>query len=180
MRTHDLFFFVCSDHFFVCSVHFLFAAFTFLFAVITFLFAAFTFLFAAIVFCLQRFFFFAASPLWAIVVYRVRSHPNAWHLKTFQWHGWTWFSNNSTFQSAKRSNRDTKKIFTGHGLRISKCPAVWYFSIFLFEKYHFLVEIFYLHLESSSASRKWKKFNVVLAQNNKPSTKRDIFFKLIM
>ena len=70
MRTHDLFFFVCSDHFFVCSVHFLFAAFTFLFAVITFLFAAFTFLFAAIVFCLQRFFFFAASPLWAIVIKR--------------------------------------------------------------------------------------------------------------
>ena len=49
----------------ICS--FLFAAITFLFAAFTFLFAAFTFLFAAIVFCLQRFFFFAASPLWAIV-----------------------------------------------------------------------------------------------------------------
>ena len=69
-------FFVCSVHFFVCSIHFficcnhffLFAAITFLFAAFTFLFAAFTFLFAAIVFCLQRFFFFAASPLWAIVL----------------------------------------------------------------------------------------------------------------
>ena len=152
---------------------------------------------------------FFANP-----VYRVRSHPKAWHLKTFQWHGWTWFSNNSIFLSkiyqffvGKYStfiynpqallesekiltlsvslamcteceeilNRDTKKIFTGHGLRITKCPAVWYFSIFLFEKYQFLLEIFYLYLESSSASRKWKKFNVVLAQNNKPSTKRDFF-----
>ena len=66
-------------------------------------------------------------------------------------------------QRAKRSKRDTKKIFTGHGLRITnKRPAVWYFSIFLFEKYQFLLEIFYLHLESSSASRKWKNLNVVL------------------
>ena len=79
MRTHDLFFFVCSNHFFVCSNHFfvcsnhffvcsihffvcsihffvcsnhffLFAAITFLFAAFTFLFAAFTFLFAAFLF----------------------------------------------------------------------------------------------------------------------------------
>ena len=35
---------------------------------------------------------FFANP-----VYRVRSHPNAWHLKTFQWHGWTRSSNNSIF-----------------------------------------------------------------------------------
>ena len=34
---------------------------------------------------------------------------------------------------------------TGHGLRITKRPAVWCFSIFLFEKYQFLLEIFYLH-----------------------------------
>ena len=47
---------------------------------------------------------------------------------------------------------------TGHGLQITKRPAVWYFSIFLFEKYQFLLEIFYLHLESSSASRKSEKF----------------------
>ena len=106
---------------------------------------------------------FFANP-----VYRVRNHPNAWHLETFQWHGWTQSSKNSIFlsaiyqffcwntfflhlqsssasrkwkfqrcpfswpctQSEKRSKRDTKKIFTGHGLRI----AVWYFSIFLFKK----------------------------------------------
>ena len=30
-------------------------------------------------------------------VYRVRSHPSAWHLETFQWHGWTRSSNNSIF-----------------------------------------------------------------------------------
>ena len=35
---------------------------------------------------------FFANPL-----FRARSHPNAWHLKTFQWHGWTRFSNNSIF-----------------------------------------------------------------------------------
>ena len=35
---------------------------------------------------------FFANP-----VYRVWSHPNAWHLKTFQWHGWTRSSNNSIF-----------------------------------------------------------------------------------
>ena len=35
---------------------------------------------------------FLANP-----VYRVRSHPSAWHLKTFQWHGWTRSSNNSIF-----------------------------------------------------------------------------------
>ena len=91
---------------------------------------------------------FFANP-----VYKVWSHPSAWHLKTFQWHGWTQSSNNSIFslwnipifrwkifylhlqasrasrkwkkcqrypfrwpctQSAKRSKRDTKKIFTGH------------------------------------------------------------------
>ena len=49
---------------------------------------------------------------------------------------------------------------TGHGLRIIKRQAVWYFSIFVFEEYQFLLEIFYLHLESSSASRKWKNLNV--------------------
>ena len=64
-------------------------------------------------------------------------------------------------QSAKRSKRDTNKIFTGHGLRITKRPAVWYFSIFLFEKYKFILEIFHLHSEFSSASRKWKSLNVV-------------------
>ena len=51
---------------------------------------------------------------------------------------------------------------TGHGLQITKRPAVWYFSIFLFEKYQFLLEVFCLHLESSSASRKWKNLNIVL------------------
>ena len=63
---------------------------------------------------------------------------------------------------------------TGHGLRITKRPAVWYFSIFLFEKYQFLLEIFYLHLESSSASRKWKNLNVVLFADSvhRVSTKR--------
>ena len=33
----------------------------------------------------------------ANLVYRVRSHPSAWHLGTFQWHGWTRSSNNSIF-----------------------------------------------------------------------------------
>ena len=50
---------------------------------------------------------------------------------------------------------------TGHGLRMTKRPAVWYFSIFLFGKCQILLEIFYLRLESSSASRKWKNLNVV-------------------
>ena len=35
---------------------------------------------------------FFANP-----VYRVWSHPSAWHIKTFQWHGWTRSSNNSIF-----------------------------------------------------------------------------------
>ena len=76
-------------------------------------------------------------------------------------------------QSAKRSKHDTKKIFTGHGLRITKRPAVWYFSIFLFEKYQFLWEIFYLHLESSRASRKWKNLNVVLFADSVLRIQRD-------
>ena len=37
---------------------------------------------------------FFANP-----VYRVRCHPNAWHLKAFQWHGWTRSSNNSILLS---------------------------------------------------------------------------------
>ena len=60
----------------------------------------------------------------------------------------------------RRDPRVTLRKFspdtTGHGLRITKRPAVWYFSIFLFEKYQFLLEVFFLHLESSSTSRKWK------------------------
>ena len=36
------------------------------------------------------------------------------------------------------------------------------FPYFSFEKYQFLSELFYLHLESSRASRKWKNLNVVL------------------
>ena len=153
---------------------------------------------------------FLANP-----VYRVRSHPSAWHLKTFQWHGWTRSSNNSIFlfeiyqffvgkystfiykpqallESEKNANvirfadlvhrvrRDpsvTLRKFspdtTGHGLRITKRPAVWYFSIFLFEKYQFLLEIFYLHLESSSASRKWKNLNVVLFADSVHRVRRD-------
>ena len=63
---------------------------------------------------------------------------------------------------------------TGHGLRITKRPAVWYFSIFLFEKYQFLLEIFYLHLESSSASRKWKNLNVVLFADSVHRVRRDL------
>ena len=62
---------------------------------------------------------------------------------------------------------------TGHGLQITKRPAVWYFSIFLFEKYQFLLEIFYLHLESSSASRKWKNLNVVLFADSVHRVRRD-------
>ena len=66
---------------------------------------------------------------------------------------------------------------TGHGLRITKRPAVWYFSIFLFEKYQFLLEIFYLHLESSSASRKWKNLNVVLFADSVHKVRRDTSLK---
>ena len=123
---------------------------------------------------------FLANP-----VYRVRSHPSAWHLETFQWHGWTRSSNNSTFlfeiyrfflekystfiyNPHKKFSLDTSR----HGLLITKRPAVWYFSIFLFEKYQFLLEIFHLHLESSSASRKWKNLNVVLFADSERS-KRD-------
>ena len=62
---------------------------------------------------------------------------------------------------------------TRHGFRIIKRPAVWYFSIFLFEKYQFLLEIFYLHLESSSASRKWKNLNVVLFADSVHRVRRD-------
>ena len=153
---------------------------------------------------------FLANP-----VYRVRSHPSAWHLKTFQWHGWTRSSNNSIFlfeiyqffvgkystfiynpqallESEKNANvicfadlvhrvrRDpsvTLRKFspdtTGHGLRITKRPAVWYFSIFLFKKYQFLLEIFYLHLESSNASRKWTNLNVVLFAGYVHRVRRD-------
>ena len=153
---------------------------------------------------------FLANP-----VYRVRSHPSAWHLKTFQWHGWTRSSNNSIFlfeiyqffvgkystfiynpqallESEKNANvirfadlvhrvrRDpsvTLRKFspdtTGHGLQITKRPAVWYFSTFLFEKYQFLLKIFYLHLESSSLSRKWKNLNVVLFAYSVHRVRRD-------
>ena len=81
----------------------------------------------------------------------------------------------------RRDPRVTLRKFspdtTGRGLRITKRPAVWYFSIFLFRKYQFLLEIFYIYLESSSASRKWKKFEHrpfrrLCSQNTKKS-KRD-------
>ena len=119
---------------------------------------------------------FFANP-----VYGAWSHPSAWHLKTFQWHGWTRSSNNSiflfeihqffvgkysTFIYNPQALLESEKIPTlsvsltlyteceeiqawhrkfspdayGHGLRITKRPAVWYFSIFLFEKYQFLLE----------------------------------------
>ena len=144
-------------------------------------------------------------------LYRVGSHPSARHFKTFQWHGWTRSSNNSTFLfeiyqfffgkystviynpqallegekiptlpvsltlytdpsvTLRKFTPDT----TGHGFRITKRPAVWYFSIFLFEKYQFLLEIFYLYLESSSASRKWKNLNVVLFADSVHRVRRD-------
>ena len=107
---------------------------------------------------------FFANP-----VYRVRSHPNAWHfsmtrlntvfkelhislcnIPIFCWNTFClhlqsssasrkWNFQRCPFrwpctQSEKRSKRDTKKIFTGHGLQITKRLAVWYFSIFLFKK----------------------------------------------
>ena len=58
---------------------------------------------------------------------------------------------------------------TGHGLQITKRPAVWYFSIFLFEKYQFLLEVFCLPLKSSSASRKLKNLNIVLFADSSQS-----------
>ena len=61
-------------------------------------------------------------------VYRVRSHPSAWHLETFQWHGWT------------------RSLIN---------------SIFLFEIYQFSLGNILPLFRTSSASRKWKKLNVV-------------------
>ena len=66
---------------------------------------------------------FLANP-----VYRVRSHPSAWHLETFQWHGRTRSLNN---------------------------------SIFLFEIYQFSLGNILPLFRTSSASRKWKSWNVV-------------------
>ena len=153
---------------------------------------------------------FLANP-----VYRVRSHPSAWHLKTFQWHGWTRSSNNSIFlvqnipifrwkifflqlQSSSTSRkwknanvirfadlvhrvrrdpsmpqRKFSPDTTGHGLQLTKRPAVWYFSIFLCLKYQFLLKIFNLHLESSSAFREWKNLNVVLFADSVHKVRRD-------
>ena len=62
---------------------------------------------------------------------------------------------------------------TGHGLRITKRPAVWYFSVFLFEKYQFLLEILYFHLESSRTSWKWKNLNVVFFVDPVHRVRRD-------
>ena len=81
MRTHDLFFFVCSvhffvcsDHFFVCSVHFLvcsdhffvcsifFSTFIFLFAA-CFLFATFTFFLCSDCFFFAAFLFLCSESL---------------------------------------------------------------------------------------------------------------------
>ena len=127
---------------------------------------------------------FLANP-----VYRVRSHPSAWHLKTFQWHGWTRSSNNSIFlfeiyqffvgkystfiykpQALLESEKNANVICFAD---LVHSPAVLYFSIFLFEKYQFLLEIFYLHLESSSASRKWTNLNVVLFADSVHWVRRD-------
>ena len=81
-------FFVCSDHFFVCSVHFFvwsdhfFVCSIFLFQRSSFCLQhvfhlqCSLFFFAAIVFSLQRFFFSATSPLWAIVPFRWFGPPN--------------------------------------------------------------------------------------------------------
>ena len=127
---------------------------------------------------------FLANP-----VYRVRSHPSAWHLKTFQWHGWTRSSNNSIFlfeiyqffvgkystfiykpQALLESEKNANVICFAD---LVHSPAVLYFSIFLFEKYQFQLEIFYLHLESSSASRKWTNLNVVLVADSFHWVRRD-------
>ena len=52
---------------------------------------------------------------------------------------------------------------TGDGLRITKRSAVWYFSIFLLEKYQFLLEsILSLLRILKRFFRKWKNLNVVL------------------
>ena len=143
----------------------------------------------------------------ANLIYIVRSHPSAWHLETFQWHGWTRSPKNFiflfeiyqfflgkyfTFIYNPQALLESEKIVvcfadprhkvlwefspntTGHGLRVTKRPAVWHFSIFLFEKYQILLEIFYLYLESTSTSRQWKNSNVrrLCSQSTKRS-KRD-------
>ena len=63
---------------------------------------------------------------------------------------------------------------TGHGLRITKRPAVWHFPYLSLKKSNFYGKIFYLYLESSSASRKWKNSNVVLFTDCSQSTKRSV------
>ena len=145
----------------------------------------------------------------------VDSHPNAWSLKTFKWHGWTRSSNNSIFlfeiyqffvvkystliynpqallESEKNSNvvrfadlvhrvrRDpsvTLRKFspdtTAHGPWITKRPAVWCFPYFSVKNTNFCWKIFYLHLESSSASRKWKNSKVVLFADSVNRVRRD-------
>ena len=140
---------------------------------------------------------FFANP-----VYRVRSHPNAWHL-TVQWHGWTRSSKNSIFlseiyqffvgkystfilpssSSRKWKNSDVVR-FADLVHKVRRDPSV------TLRKFHWtrssnnqtsssliffhisLWKIFYLHLEPLSASRKWKHLNVVLFTDSVQSTKR--------
>ena len=65
---------------------------------------------------------------------------------------------------------------TGHGLRITKRPAVWHFSIFLFEKYQFLVgnilSLFRI-LKQVKISRKWKYLDIVFFANSVQRVRRD-------
>ena len=113
-------------------------------------------------------------------------HISLWNIPIFPWKiFYLHLPSSSASRKWKNSNvvcfadprlkvlREFSPNITGHGLRVTKRPAVWHFSIFLFEKYQILLEIFYLYLESSSTSIKWKNSNVVLFADSVHRVRRD-------
>ena len=113
-------------------------------------------------------------------------HISLWNIPIFPWKiFYLHLPSSSASRKWKNSNvvcfadprhkvlREFSPNTTGHGLRVTKRPAVWHFSIFLFEKYQILLEIFYLYLESSSTSIKWKISNVVLFADSVHRVRRD-------
>ena len=94
-------------------------------------------------------------------------------MKKFQHCPFRWPSVHRVRRDPSVTLRKFSPDTTGHGLRITKRPAVWYFSVFLFEKYQFLLEILYFHLESSRTSWKWKNLNVVFFVDPVHRVRRD-------
>ena len=112
-------------------------------------------------------------------------HISLWNIPIFPWKiFYLHLQSSSASRKWKNSNvvcfadprhkilREFSPNTTGHGLRVKR-PAVWHFSLFLFEKYQILLEIFYLYLESSNTSRKWKNSNVVLFADSVHRVQRD-------